>query len=308
MLRLNDLLLMLVVAVSIPAGLFLPVLGVHFQPYLKYFMMFLLFLSFLSIKLTAIGLVIRFDWLRIVTLSTVKIVILPIAVFFLFHLFCPSFAVAALLLSGISTGVVAPFIANVVEGNTALVLAVVVVTSVVTPFSLPALVDFLAGESFTLSLTAMISLLAQVIFIPMAAGEALRRLAPGFVEGLLKRSFPISLVFFGIINLAIFSKYGDFFRQEPMIIVKAVIVAVILGLVYVLTGLVMFKGAPPSDQMAGAVSLGHMNNVLVIVFASQFFGPIEPTLAAMYMFPFFGLIVPLRLYRHRLEARIPTKA
>jgi BASS family bile acid:Na+ symporter len=40
-----------------------------------------------------------------------------------------------------------------------------------------------------------------------------------------------------------------------------------------------------------------MNNVLVIVFAARFFSPIEPTLAAMYMIPFFGLILPLRVFR-----------
>jgi hypothetical protein len=35
-----------------------------------------------------------------------------------------------------------------------------------------------------------------------------------------------------------------------------------------------------------------MNNVLVIVFSSEFFTPLEPTVAAMYMIPFFGLILP----------------
>jgi bile acid:Na+ symporter, BASS family len=40
-----------------------------------------------------------------------------------------------------------------------------------------------------------------------------------------------------------------------------------------------------------------MNNVLVIVFSAQFFTPIEPTVAAMYMIPFFALIVPLRAYQ-----------
>jgi len=38
--------------------------------------------------------------------------------------------------------------------------------------------------------------------------------------------------------------------------------------------------------------LGNMNNVLVIVFSSEFFGPIEPMVAAMYIIPFFGLVMP----------------
>ena len=49
--------------------------------------------------------------------------------------------------------------------------------------------------------------------------------------------------------------------------------------------------------MFTATSIGNANNVLVLVFAAEFFGPIEPTLAAMYMIAFFGLIILLRVYR-----------
>jgi BASS family bile acid:Na+ symporter len=49
----------------------------------------------------------------------------------------------------------------------------------------------------------------------------------------------------------------------------------------------------------GVVMLGNINNVLVIVFASEFFGPVEPLVAAMYMIPFFVIVIPLRCYHHR---------
>jgi BASS family bile acid:Na+ symporter len=61
------------------------------------------------------------------------------------------------------------------------------------------------------------------------------------------------------------------------------------------------------DQLAGAVMLGNMNNVLVIVFSSQFFSPIEPMVAAMYLVPFFGLVIPLRYYEQRRSAAVPLK-
>jgi BASS family bile acid:Na+ symporter len=49
------------------------------------------------------------------------------------------------------------------------------------------------------------------------------------------------------------------------------------------------------DRLAGAISFANINNVLIIVFSSQFFGPLSPTLAAMYMLPFFAMIVPARI-------------
>ena len=47
--------------------------------------------------------------------------------------------------------------------------------------------------------------------------------------------------------------------------------------------------------------------MLVIVFSSQFFGPVEPLVAAMYRIPFFVLVIPLRYYRHR-KTRVVTYA
>jgi BASS family bile acid:Na+ symporter len=50
------------------------------------------------------------------------------------------------------------------------------------------------------------------------------------------------------------------------------------------------------NQLAGTIILGNMNYLLVIVFSSQFFGPVEPLAAAMYVIPFFGLVIPLRYH------------
>jgi BASS family bile acid:Na+ symporter len=83
-----------------------------------------------------------------------------------------------------------------------------------------------------------------------------------------------------------------------MTIVLATVAALILGAIYLPMGLLLSWGRPVEDQVAAVIGLAIMNNVLVIVFSSQFFTPIEPTVAAMYMIPFFGLIVPLRAYRN----------
>ena len=47
-----------------------------------------------------------------------------------------------------------------------------------------------------------------------------------------------------------------------------------------------------------------MNYILVIVFSAQFFSPIEPTVAALYTFPFYALVIPVRAWRN---LRLKTK-
>lgn len=299
MIRANDLILLVVLFSSMVAGILAPDFGAHFQPYPLYLMMAFFFLSLLPIRLDAIWDTLRKGWVFIAFLTAVKIVLLPAAVYGLFHAVFPEYALGALLLTGISTGVVAPFISNLVGANSALVLVLVVVTSPLVPFTLPVLVKLLSEQAMALSLFAMIRMLALVVFIPVLVVEVLRRIVPRLLEAIDRRRFPISLVLFATINLAVFSKYSVYFHQRPSTILVATVVAGVLAAIYLGVGMILSRQRSLEDQLASAVSLGNMNNVLVIVFAARFFSPLEPTLAAMYMIPFFGLIVPLRIYGRR---------
>jgi BASS family bile acid:Na+ symporter len=71
-----------------------------------------------------------------------------------------------------------------------------------------------------------------------------------------------------------------------------------LAVVYFVAGMLFSWGRPLPDHLSSIIAFGIMNNVLVLVLSSQFFSPIEATVAAMYTIPFFALIVPLRLYQN----------
>ncbi|MFC1884034.1 bile acid:sodium symporter family protein [Thermodesulfobacteriota bacterium] len=262
-------------------------------------MMFLLFLSFISIKITSIlGTFIK-DLKSIIWLLFIKVIALPTLVYLVFRAIYPQYALGTLLLTGVSTGVVAPFIATIVSANISLVLVMVVISSIIVPITLPVLVDILVGHTIDIPLLDMMRVLSLVVFVPLFCLEFIRKLAPGFIQALDKKKFPISLMNFAIINLGVFSKYSEFFHQNPMTILEATLVSLVLGTIYFFMGILLFLKKALPNQLASAISLANMNNVLVIVFSSDFFGPLEPTLAAVYMIPFFGIIFPLRIYEHR---------
>jgi len=303
MLRLNDLILLFVVFSSMVAGIIFPDFGSTFQPFPKYLLMILFFLSFLSIEVNDIWTVFKNSPLMIALFTGFKLIVLPLAVYFLFRAFAPAYAASALLLSAISTGVTAPFISNLVRGNSALVMVMVVVTSPLIPFTLPALVELLLSRSVSIPFMDMFGMLAFVIFVPMVLVEILRRTAPRLVSGIMKIQYSFSVVLFALINLGVFSRYADFFYREPVVIIEATAVATLLGGIYGLSGALFFLNKPMRDRFAGAISVGNMNNVLVIVFSSQFFGPLEPTVASLYLLPYFGLIIPMRFYEHREKGK-----
>jgi len=294
MFRLKDILLILVLFSSLLVGILFPEFGSPFRPYIIYFMMSILFLSLLPIELAAVRQTISHHYGIIAFLTLLKMLILPVIIYFLFLFFYPSYAMAALLMTGISTGVTAPFISSHVNADHSLVLVMVVITSLLVPFTLPLLVKTLAGRETALSLWSMIRMLGMAIFVPILALETLRRVSPSLIGKLMKAQFPLSLALFAVINFGVFSQYSVFFRQEPFMVLVAMLVAMALGALYLFAGLLTLRGRPIEKRLAAVITVGNINNVLIIVFASQFFGPLETTVATMYVVPFFGLILPLR--------------
>jgi len=293
--RKNDFILLLVVFSAMGVGIGLPEFGRIFAPYPLYFLITQLFFSFLKINFLQVFAEAKERAVILFVLCLFKLLIIPIILFFLTQIFWPEYAVPVLLLSGISTGVVAPFISSLLEASTFLVLMMVVVSSLLAPFSLPALVSLFVGQTIEISFLAMVKILAMVVFLPAVAVILLRRLYPSSLEKLEKVQFPVSLSTFAGINLGVFAKYSSFFLKTPVVVGETILVAFVLSVIYHTVGFLVTWGMKKEDQLAGAISFANMNNILIVVFSSQFFGPLAPTLAALYMLPFFTMIVPARI-------------
>ncbi len=303
MLTLRDALMLAVSFSSILAGIFLPETASLFQPYPIYCMMALIFFSFLSVRQKAILATVKASLPSVCYYLSIKLILLPAAIFVFFQYTFPDYALAALLLSGVSTGVASPFFAGLVEADMPLMFSMVVTSSILVPFTLPALVKVLAARNMEISLLAMMRLLCLVVFVPLFLAEALKRVAPAFAEKLSRGQYPVSLVSFAITNLGVFSQYSGFLREEPFALALALGISVGLAGVFFVAGILSTLKKPLACQLSVIISFGILNNILVLVFSAQFFGHREPTVAAIYTIPFFGLIVPLRLYRKWKSSR-----
>jgi bile acid:Na+ symporter, BASS family len=298
MFRMQDIILLGVVFASFSAGILFPRIGGLFQPFILFFLMAVLFLSFLTIRVEDIRRLFRDQSRAVLWLSFLKLIALPVGVYFLFRIFLPAYAPAALLLAGVSAGVIAPFIATLVSANGALVLVIVVITSIFLPFTLPVLAKILLGQTMAIPLPFMIRMLALVIFAPIAAVWAVQRFLPGVIGPVLKGRYILSLMIFSGTNMGVFSQYSAFFYRNPGTIIEATGVSILLGAIFLVLGFFSLGRASAEDRLAAAISMANINNVLVLVFAARFFGPLESTVAAMYLIPFYGLIVPLRIFSH----------
>ena len=174
------------------------------------------FLSYLSIDLASVWKALKGHSAQILVFTVMKLAILPVIIYFIFYLIAPDYALSALLLTGVSAGVVAPMISNMVQGNSALVLVVVVITSALAPFTLPALIKMVVAKEVAISFLSMLRMLATVIFIPIIIVEIIRYLLPRLIVPIQKIQFPISLLLFALINLAGFLPLRGFFQKRTI--------------------------------------------------------------------------------------------
>ena len=298
MLRLKDVVLLLSTFLSIGAGIFLPDISGYFSGVPTYTLIGFLFITFLPIHLKDLAETWTGQWRSIIAIVILKLGLLPIVAYYLFSSFADGkYGTAAILLSGISAGVAATFFAVLLEANKAMVLIVVVISSLLVPFTLPALVAFFLGQHLDISFLAMAKTLALILFIPLAAAELSKRYAKHLSRKIQENGFFLSIILIVVTNMGVFSGYSSFFHDNPSVVLTALGIAMLLSAYYFLAGLLVSWKKPVEYQLTVIICFGMMNNVLVLVFSTEFFSPVEPAVAAMYIIPFFMLLLPLRLYR-----------
>lgn len=287
----EDVALIVAIVGSMSAGILLPAAGRLIEPYTLLWLGALLFLNLL--RLNSSDLIEVFKTPRqLVVLSIIKLVVLPVGMYALAYVVYEPFALPILLLSGISTGLGAPFVVNVIGGQLPLVTGMIIITSTAVPFVLPSIVFTFAHTQFEIPLLYMIFLLSIALFTPLAAGWLTKKFFPAGSRFADKNSFPLSLLFIVLINWGMFAKFADFFYSEQTFLLQTITTAFLCYAAYCLVGYVGTVGNSRQEKRAGLIAMSYVNNVLVAVFAFQFFGSHVAALAALYNIPYYiGIIV-----------------
>lgn len=287
----EDVALIVAIVGSMSAGILLPAAGRLIEPYTLLWLGALLFLNLL--RLNSSDLIEVFKTPRqLVVLSIIKLVVLPVGMYALAYVVYEPFALPILLLSGISTGLGAPFVVNVIGGQLPLVIGMIIITSTAVPFVLPSIVFTFAHTQFEIPLLYMIFLLSIALFTPLAAGWLTKKFFPVGSRFADKNSFPLSLLFIVLINWGMFAKFADFFYSEQTFLLQTITTAFLCYAAYCLVGYIGTVGNSRQEKRAGLIAMSYVNNVLVAVFAFQFFGSHVAALAALYNIPYYiGIIV-----------------
>jgi len=299
--------ILLVLSFSILAstisGIIFPSLGEFFSPYILVILGLLLFLNLIQLNFQDLILTFKKPKFLLILCIT-KILVIPVTMYFVTNQIFPKYALSVLLLSGISTGLGAPFVTNYVGGRLSIVVGMVIVTSLVVPFVLPALVYILYNTEFSIPVLDMILLLVISLIVPLIGSGIIKKYLPKIATSINKSSLPISIILMALINLAIFSKFSDYFYLDFTFVITTIVIAFGLFVVFAITGYLIMNlnstGKSMKYKISGLIAISYVNNILVTVFAQQFFGSQVAALAAFYNMPYYIGIILLKILHSKL--------
>jgi BASS family bile acid:Na+ symporter len=284
-----------------------PSLGEFFSPYILVILGLLLFLNLIQLNFQDLISTFRKPKFLFILCIT-KVLVIPVTMYFVTNQIYPKYALSVLLLSGISTGLGAPFVTNYVGGRLSIVVGMVIVTSLVVPFILPALVYILYNTEFSIPVFDMILLLVISLIVPLIGSGIIKKYLPKIATSINKSSLPLSIILMALINLAIFSKFSDYFYLEFTFVITTTVIAFALFAVFAITGYLIMnlnnRGTSMKYKISGLIAISYVNNILVTVFAQQFFGSQVAALAAFYNMPYYiGIIFLKILYSKILKTK-----
>ena len=296
----GSMLVLLSAMVSIVTGVLFPTTGMSLEPYLLVWLGGLLYINL--INLHPRHLVNTFRKPKALMVFTIgKLILLPCIVYVITSLVYPKLALSATLLSGISTGLGAPFAINFIgAGGIGTIAALVTISSFVVPVTLPFIlyVFFEDTGEFVIPIYDISFLLVIALFIPLSLGWSTRKYVPRVSKFVAGNSLFLSIIFIILINFSMFARFSQYFFIDQSLVLTSLISASLLFVLYLLVGYLLalsIKGQLITTRINGIIAMTYINNILVFVVAERFFNIETAALAALYNIPYYVGLLVLRM-------------
>ncbi len=204
-----------------------------------------------------------------------QLIMLPIVGFVLATIFplTPELAVGVMILAACPGGATSNLVTYLVKGNVALSITLTAISSVITVFSLPLVVNLgmqnFMGEGASLQLPFLKTVIqiAVIILIPVTLGMVIHYYAPRFAANMEKWVKWLSLFFLALIIFGLLLKeranISAFFLQVGGVTLSLNVLTMILG--YTLATVAKL---PVNNAKAITVEVGIQNGTLAIAVAS----------------------------------------
>ena len=209
----------------------------------------------------------------IIVFVIVKIII-PAGLYFIIKPFDPVIALAILLISAAPAAAVSPTFTKLCRGDMEFALVVLMITSVLSPITLPLTINLLAGTNIDIDIWGMVKTLLQIIVIPFVATLVLKRFCSKSIEKVKPYLGSFAVIALAILLLGLVANGAADIKSNYALFPKFTLVSCLLGIYLALAGWFFFLFFNREKRIALSLSTSYINVGLIIVLSSRFF-PIE---------------------------------
>lgn len=284
-----------IVLIGLVAGLTLPGVFDFFHPWNTLLLQIIFFLSALRVNmkdLTGYAL----DWKMHVLTAAFMLVVLPLAVYVPLAPFAPDWALAFMIALAAPTGMTIALIADFFGGKTSLALIIVLLTSVLAPFTIPVITQITVGQSVAIDSVGMLWSLAQVIILPFVLAFLFQRFAPAVVARGDAAWRTASVVVFGVLIASIVSNTTTGAAGAPlitdlrMVLMLLAVFGYLAFLFWLSYRMVYWRNA--AERITIALCMVYMNFTLSLYIADRFFAPQQVVPKLVVILLLLNLLLP----------------
>ena len=278
---------------AILIGLFLPSIGIIFEPYILHFLLFILFLSCLKIDFADIITHIKRP-LLLTYITFMLLIAIPTLLFFITKLINPNLAIPVLILASMPAGMATATLTDITKGKVSLALVITTTTSLLCPFTIPLLMRYLIGATLPVSTYEMLTMLATIIFIPFAAAFITRKIARKQIQKTKQYYSSISILSIMPLIMGPIAKHSSYFLNNLEKVSYIIVYLFIISATLHIIGWIMVFWLKKKEKIATSITSTYMNSSLAIVFAAKFFGPSVILGVILYQLPWNTMLIPFR--------------
>jgi len=288
----------LVVAIS--SGFLLPNVFSVFQDWVVYIIMAMLFLVFVKIDIKDVVHHVKSPLLLLYVVGF-NLLLMPALIYFLFaNRIDPETAMGLVLLAALPCGVSSVAFTDIMEGHTSLTLTIILVSTLLAPFTIPFIFWALYNTNLDLNYVEFLKSLLTIIMIPAALSQIFKHMFEDFV------SHTQRYVNFSVILLISFNIMIVISLHAEYILAHIKESLPILGILYLMFFLLQILGyfsvfwLNKGEKVAVANSNIIMNNMLGVVLAMAFFSPKIVMVIVLSILPWNTVVIIFHWFKKYL--------
>jgi len=281
-------------------GLFVPSLFSPFQDWILYVIMGMLFLLFIKVDIKDMVQHIR-NPLLILYIVIFNMVLMPIVIYFIFHGRLDQETVMGLvLLTALPCGVSSAAFTDIMEGHTSLTLVIILLTTLLAPFTIPFIFWVLYNANLDLDYFGLLKNLLMIIMVPAAASQFSKHLFESYAIRAQKYVNIFVVLLTAFMVATILAVYADYIlthlRQSIPLLAILYFVFFLLQIASYFSVFWLKKG----EKVAVSNSAIIMNNMLGVVLAMAFFSPKIVMLIVLSILPWNTVLIIFHWYKKYL--------